>query len=125
MCVYVLAEKMGVFIPTAALTSHLCEVPPGSEQYQSLPLYKSETFQQNSLLYVFLLSFQHPHLPNPILSNPKPNLVYSSPQPNDAWHPKCRCPQPKTVSFTCLLTVAFRYRCCLKCCQFRVHSHCD
>lgn len=45
-----------------------CEVSPYFEQYsQSLPLYKSETLKEKSLLYVFLLSFQSPHLPKPIL----------------------------------------------------------
>lgn len=55
----------------AAMKHHrvacLCEVSPYSEQYsQSLPLYKSETLRETSLLHVFLLSFQSPHLPNPI-----------------------------------------------------------
>lgn len=37
----------------------LCEVSLYSEQYsQSLPLYKSETLKEKSLLHVFLLCFQ-------------------------------------------------------------------
>lgn len=100
------------FHPTAATqpllknqrVARLCEVSPYSERYgQSLPLYKSETLEEKSLLHVFLLSFQSPNLSNPILSNPPLNLSdYWNPEPRNAWSPmKCRCLQPESSCQLC------------------------
>lgn len=104
--------------PAAAMKHHrvacLCEVSPYSEQYsQSLPLYKSETLREKSLLHVFPFVFSKPSPSKSyILSNPHLNFSdYWNPEPWNAWSPmKCRCLQTKSSRLyvhVCWLLPAF------------------
>lgn len=68
---------MSFYWTPAAVKHHrvacLCEVSPDSEQYivsHSLSI-NLRPWEKKSLLHVFLLSFQSPHLPNPLKSSPE------------------------------------------------------
>lgn len=92
----------------------LCEVSPYSEQYsQSLPLYKSESLTEKSLLHVLQFVFPSPHLKKCYAFESSPKFVQKTKTQNPVM--KCMVTSEMQMSTTQILlsTLYMFVDCCL------------